>query len=88
MVFVSLLTRRALVDTGEHLSPKYTPQIIAPPIGSGDRPMDTATLIQIVPIVAEVPKAVPVSTETIQFRRNVRIIIVFGLIKSPAKQTM
>ena len=70
-VSVSSLTSSALVETGEQRSPKYTPESIAPPSSTGSMPIEMPTLTQMVPIVAAVPNAVPVSIETPQFSKNV-----------------
>ena len=55
------------MDTGEQRSPKNTPDSTAPPASTGLNPMAWAMLMQITPIVAAVPKAVPVRTDTPQF---------------------
>ena len=62
-VFVRSATRRALVDTGEHRSPKNMPERIAPPESMGFTSMAFAIVIHITPVVAAVPKDVPVRKE-------------------------
>ena len=69
---VSSLTSRALVDTGEHRSPKNTPDRTAPPTSTGFSPMAPEMLMQITPMVAAVPKAVPVRTDTPQFIKKAK----------------
>ena len=63
-------TSRALVETGEHLSPQNTPDNIAPPITTGSILNASPMVIQIEPIVAAVPKAVPVRNDRAQLSRN------------------
>ena len=87
-VSVSSLTSSALVETGEQRSPKYTPESIAPPSSTGSMPIEMPTLTQMVPIVAVVPNAVPVSIETPQFRRNVISSKISGRMRSTAQQMM
>ena len=79
---VSSLTRRALVETGEHRSPKRTPESIAPPVRMGFAPIVIPIVTQITPIVAAEPKDVPIRNETRQHRAKVIKIKDFGLIKS------
>ena len=62
-VFVRSATRSALVETGEHLSPKNMPESTAPPESIGLMPMAFAIVIQITPIVAALPNDVPVRKE-------------------------
>ena len=69
-VLVSSATKRALVETGEQRSPKKTPDKTAPPTRSMGMFMAAAIVVQITPMVAAVPKAVPVRKETAQFRRK------------------
>ena len=69
-VLVSVLTRIALVDIGEHLSPKYEPARTAPPVRRVFISIACPIVAHITPIVAAVPNAVPVSTETKQHRIN------------------
>jgi hypothetical protein len=63
-------TNSALVETGEHLSPQNTPDKIAPPISTGFMLKASPIVIQMDPIVAAVPKAVPVRKESPQLSRN------------------
>ena len=51
-------------------------------------PIETPTLTLMVPIVAAVPKAVPVSTDTPQFKRNVISSMISGRMRSTAQQMM
>ena len=51
-------------------------------------PIDMPTLTQMVPIVAAVPNAVPVSIETPQFSRNVISSRICGRMRSTAQQMM
>lgn len=51
-------------------------------------PIEMPTLTQMVPIVAAVPNAVPVSIETPQFRRNVISSTISGRMRSTAQQMM
>lgn len=81
-------TRSALVDTGEQRSPKYTPESIAPPTSRISTFMAAPMVPQMTPMVAAVPKEVPVSTDTRQFRRNVMRIRMDGRISTDAQQTM
>ena len=87
-VSVSPLTSSALVETGEQRSPKYTPESIAPPSSTGSMPIEMPTLTQMVPIVAAVPNAVPVSIETPQFSKNVISSRISGRMRSTAQQMM
>ena len=70
LVLVSSLTKSALVEKGEQRSPKNAPERMAPPRSSGFAPSETPMLMQITPMVAAVPKEVPVSTEIPQFKRK------------------
>ena len=72
------------MDTGEHRSPKNTPERIAPPVRISLHPIAFAMVMQITPMVAAVPNAVPVRTDTRQFKRNAIKIITDGFI-SPAQ---
>lgn len=83
-VWVSSETSSALVDTGEHRSPKNTPERIAPPVRISLHPIAFCHAQQITPMVAAVPNAVPVRTDTRQFKRNAIKIITDGFI-SPAQ---
>lgn len=69
-VFVIAATNKALVETGEQRSPKKTPERIAPPVSTGETPIAVPIAAQITPIVAAVPKEVPVSTERPQLSRK------------------
>ncbi len=70
-VFVIVATRSALVETGEHLSPKYAPATMAPPVSKGETPRVCAIVLHITPIVAAVPKAVPVRKDKRQLSKKV-----------------
>ena len=69
LVFVSSLTKSALVEKGEQRSPKNAPDRMAPP-SRGLVPAEIPMLMQMTPMVAEVPKEVPVSTEIPQQSRK------------------
>lgn len=69
-VFVMAATRRALVDMGEQRSPKYEPAMMAPPEYIGGIFMLLAIVMQITPMVAAVPKDVPVRADTRAHSRN------------------
>ena len=79
---------KALVETGEHLSPKYAPEMIAPPIIAGLILRASATVMHIVPIVADVPNAVPVRNETKQLSKNESTTKKLGCIIFTEWQTM
>ena len=81
-------TSRALVDTGEHLSPKKAPDKTAPPVSIGLTPIVEPMEAQITPIVAEVPKDVPVRTESPLLRRKVIRRKTDGRIRVEALETM
>ena len=87
-VFVRAETNNALVETGEHLSPKKAPDKTAPPTKLISIPMLVAKTPQMPPIVAAVPKAVPVSMDTQQFNKNVITKKLAGFIKGYTKQTI
>ena len=70
-VLVKPATNKALVDIGEQRSPKYMPEREAPPSRAGSIPMILPIVMQMTPIVAIVPKDVPVRNDTKQFRRKV-----------------
>ena len=69
-VFVMSATRRALVDTGEHLSPKKMPERMAPPVRAGLMPRALPMVMHITPIVATLPNDVPVRKDIKEFMRN------------------
>ena len=56
---VTPATRLALEETGEHLSPKYMPDIITPAVITGSTPPLLAKVIKITPTVPAVPNEVP-----------------------------
>lgn len=89
-MFVSVIaaTSRALVDTGEQRSPKKTPERIAPPVSTGETSMAVPIAAQMTPIVAAVPKEVPVRTEITQLSRKVISRKIEGRIRSAAWQTI
>ena len=66
---------------GKQRSPKYTPERIAPPVIHEGIPSAEAIVAHTTPIVAAVPRAVPVRTEIRQFRRNVISKNVDGFIR-------
>ena len=61
---------RELVETGDQRSPKKAPAKIAPPTSMGLSPMVLAMVIHTTPMVAAVPKEVPVSTDTPQLSKK------------------
>jgi hypothetical protein len=81
-------TSNALVDTGEHPSPKKAPDKTAPPVSIGLTPIVEPMEAQITPIVAEVPKDVPVRTESPLLRRKVIRRKTDGLIRVEALETI
>jgi hypothetical protein len=81
-------TSNALVDTGEHLSPKKAPDNTAPPVSIGLTPIVEPMEAQITPIVAEVPNDVPVRTESPLLRRKVIRRKMDGLIRVEALETI
>lgn len=84
LVSVSSLTSSALVDMGDALSPKYAPDTIAPPRSTGSAPIAIPIVMLITPMVAAVPKAVPVSSETPQFSIKLMSTTVLGCISDAA----
>ena len=80
-VFVRSATKRALVDTGEHLSPKKIPESIAPPENIGFTPIAFESVIHMMPMVAALPKEVPVKKEISEFIRKTAAKNHPGLIK-------
>ena len=58
-VWVTFATRLALEDAGDALSPKYRPDITAPPVSTVEMPLARAMVSKITPMVAETPKLVP-----------------------------
>ena len=72
-VCVTSATRVALEETGEQRSPKKAPDRTAPPSKNGGILIVEAMTEQITPMVAAVPKEVPVRKESIAFKRNVII---------------
>ena len=83
-VLVMVLTKRALVETGEQRSPYKAPARMAPPVQKILISMAEAMLAQITPIVAAVPKEVPVRVETTAHRINVSNIKTDGWISFEA----
>ena len=81
-------TRSALVETGEHLSPKYTPDNIAPPVKRGSTFITAPIEAQITPIVAAVPKEVPVNMDIPLFSRKTIRRKTDGRISFAARQTI
>ena len=61
---------------------------MAPPVHTGLAPRKLATDMQMTPIVAAVPKAVPVRQETQQFNTKVRTKNSSGRIRLPASDTI
>ena len=59
------------MDTGEQRSPKNAPESTAPPVRITGTPMTLPMVAQMTPMVAAVPKEVPVSTDTPAFKRKV-----------------
>ena len=70
-VWVTSATSRVLVDTGEHRSPKKAPDIAAPPARARLISIVWAMAIQMAPIVAAVPKEVPIRKDTRLFNKKV-----------------
>ena len=62
-VWVIVATSKALVDIGEQRSPIYTPAKIAPPAYTAGICILLVMVMQITPMVAAVPKEVPMSIE-------------------------
>ena len=71
LVPVSSATSSALVETGEQRSPKSTPDRTAPPIRRMSTPIAPPIVAQITPMVAALPKEVPIRTDTAQLSRKV-----------------
>ena len=69
-VFVMSAISSALVDTGEHLSPKKIPDITAPPVSTGESPSAFPAVIEITPMVAALPNDVPVRNDTSELMMN------------------
>ena len=63
-------TSRALVDMGEHRSPKKDPDRMDPAESTGLSPMVLAMVMQMAPMVAAVPKEVPVRKDIPAHRRK------------------
>ena len=87
-VSVTEATRIALLESGEHLSPKKQPEITAPPLITGLTPAVPAIVILITPIVAAVPNEVPVIKETRQFIKKMVTIRIDGLNNPAADDTI
>ena len=88
LVPVNSATSSALVETGEQRSPKYTPESTAPPVSTMGTPMARPSAAQITPMVAAVPKDVPVSTESRQLSRNTMTRKHHGRMNPTAQQTI
>ena len=69
-VFVRSATSSALVDTGEHLSPKNTPERIAPPASIGFIPIASDIVMHMTPTVAALPNDVPVRKDMSELTMN------------------
>src|SRR5574344_2225403 len=70
-VLVKVQVKRALVDMGEQRSPKKAPPRMAPPRYTGLMPITLPILMVMTPIVAAVPKEVPVSRDNRQLSKKV-----------------
>jgi hypothetical protein len=75
---VSFDTKTALEDIGEHLSPKYTPAIIAPAVILRLTFPLRAIIIRGSPTILAVPVAEPIRKDDAQQIRNVKRINVSG----------
>ena len=69
-VFVNSLMRCAPDDIGEHRSPKNIPEMTAPPAYITGIFILFANVIQITPMVAALPKAVPIKNDTKQHSKK------------------
>ena len=78
----------ALVDIGDHRSPTKIPDITAPAVKSGETPSDAPIVIEITPMVATVPKDVPVRTESSVFAKKMRTRKNSGRMRSDTKITI
>ncbi len=87
-VWVRVLTSCALVDTGEHRSPKYTPERIAPPRSAGEICMDVPSVMVMTPMVAADANDEPVNNDIRQFSRNVSRMATWGRIRAVVFATM
>ena len=85
-VWVSSLISRALEDTGAARSPTNTPDSMAPPASTGSTPMAAAMVMEMAPMVADTPKAEPMSMDTPAFIRKVISTTVPGRTKPEAAQ--
>ena len=77
-VWVNSQIRCAPDDIGEQRSPKNIPEIIAPPAYMTGIFMLCAKVIQITPIVAELPKAVPIKKDPKQHNKKAIRSIICG----------
>ena len=77
-VLVSSQIRFAPDDIGEQRSPKKMPERIAPPVYITGMRILLAKVMQITPIVAALPKAVPIRNDTTQHSTNVISTIACG----------
>ena len=69
-----------LEDRGEHLSPKYAPDIMAPPTKLKLRWEAWAIIIRGIPMALTVPKDVPIKKEVIAGIKKQNSMNKFGLI--------
>ena len=69
-VCVNSLMRCAPDDIGEHRSPKNIPEMTAPPAYITGMFILFANVIQITPMVAALPKAVPIKNDTKQHSKK------------------
>ena len=80
LVSVNAATRLALEEVGEHRSPKYAPEMMAPAARFKSTWPLLAKTINTTPIVPKVPKLVPRMKETRQVSKNARRMKKLGLI--------
>ena len=78
LVFVNWLIRCAPDDIGEQRSPKNIPERMAPLAYTAGIFILFANVIQITPIVAALPKAVPIKNDTKQHNKKVSSTIICG----------
>jgi len=69
-VSVTAATKMALDETGEHLSPKNEPEMIAPAAALVLTPPPFASTMSTTPMVPMVPKLVPRANETRHDNKN------------------
>ena len=70
---------RVVSDSGESLSPKWEPEIIAPAAKGRGTPMPAATPMSATPTVAAVPQQAPVAREVMEQMMKARGRNIWGL---------